>query len=259
MNEKPEIAEDDLHAYLDGALDPARAAVVAAHLEADPALKAEVEGWRAQDAALRALFTLYATGDQADLPPVPRRGRGWLGAGLAAGLALAFILGGGAGFWLRDALAPPPVAASRVADAGWLAQAAGEVFLTYVREVRHPVEVGAEEREHLATWLGNRIDKPFTAPELALYGFELVGGRLLPIGGLPGAMLMYENAQGDRMTVLLARNLGARDTAFQFSQVAGVNTLRWVDGPIAYAISAFLDRPALETVSRAIYAHFEDG
>ena len=61
------------------------------------------------------------------------------------------------------------------------------------------------------------------------------------------------------MTILLARNPGSRDTAFQFSQGEGVNTLRWVDGPIAYAISAFLDRPDLETVSRAIYRHFEDG
>lgn len=148
---------------------------------------------------------------------------------------------------------------SGFADARWLADAAREVYLTYVREVRHPVEVGAEEREHLVGWLGNRIEKPFTAPELDALGFALVGGRLLPIGGAPGAMLMYENRRGDRMTILLARNPGSRDTAFQFSQGEGVNTLRWVDGPIAYVISAFLDRPDLETVSRAIYRHFEDG
>src|SRR5690606_2500074 len=112
-------------------------------------------------------------------------------------------------------------------------------------------------RDHLVNWLGNRIERPFTAPSLEELGFTLVGGRLLPLGGRPGAMLMYENAHGDRATILLARNAGSRDTAFQFSADGGVNTFRWVDGPLAYAISGFLDRDDLEDISRAVYAHFE--
>jgi ABC-type branched-subunit amino acid transport system permease subunit len=58
--------------------------------------------------------------------------------------------------------------------------------------------------------------------------------------------------------VLMARNAGARDTAFQFSQDLGVNTFRWIDGPLAYAISGFLDRGSLEDISREVYAHFEN-
>lgn len=258
MAERVPIDDADLQAYLDGALDPARAEQVAAALDADPALAAALAGWRDQDRALRDLFAPYARGDAADLPPARVRSGGFWRAGLAAALALAFVLGGGAGAWLQARLAPP-VASIAALDAGWLAQTAGEVHLTYVREVRHPVEVGAAEREHLSSWLGNRIEKPFTPPELQAHGFSLVGGRLLPIGGVPGAMLMYENPEGERITILLARNPGARDMAFQFSHLAGVNTLRWVDGPMAYAISAFLDRAALESLSRTIYAHFSAG
>ncbi|WP_196260270.1 anti-sigma factor family protein [Pelagibacterium limicola] len=258
MSERHDIGEEELSAYLDGALDPARATAVEAALAADPALAQKLAGWRSRDAALRALFAPYATGGNADLPQKRRHARLRSTAiAYAAGIAIAFFAGGGGDYFLRANLDPPPAAADRASDA-WLAQTAREVFLTYVREVRHPVEVGADEHDHLVGWLGNRIEKTFTAPELDGLGFALVGGRLLPVGGAPGAMLMYENAQGDRMTILIARNPGARDTAFQFSQGDGVNTMRWVDGPIAYAISAFFDRPALEAVSRAIYRHFQE-
>ncbi|WP_404401048.1 anti-sigma factor family protein [Pelagibacterium halotolerans] len=253
------ITEDDLHAYLDGQLDPARRLAVERHLESHPAMLADLEAWRANDAALREVFAPFATVQGVDMPEPRRAARRLLpGALMAAGLALAFVLGGGAGYFLNDALrAEAPQAGLSLADGGWLAREASDVFLTYVREVRHPVEVGADEQDHLVAWLGNRIDKPFTAPHLEALGFTLVGGRLLPIGGVPGAMLMYENAQGERATVLLARNIGARDTAFQFSQGDGVNTFRWVDGPLAYAISGFIERPQLEALSRAVYDHFE--
>src|SRR5690606_32247223 len=162
------------------------------------------------------------------------------------------------GYLSHPVLHPASAQSQRAQTDGLIAEAR-DIYLTYVREVRHPAEVGANEREHLVNWLGNRIETQFTAPELEALGFELVGGRLLPVAGAPGAMLMYENDQGDRATILLARNSGARDTAFQFSSGKGVNSFRWVDGPLAYAISGFLDRPALEEISRAVYAHFENG
>lgn len=251
------VSEDELHAFVDRWLDADRAAQVRAHLDANGELANEVENWRTNDAALSELLSAYAYGEASDIP-APTRTRssrfgGW--PAMAAALLVAFGLGGGSGYLARGMAQP----ASQGTDtgSGWLEVAARDVFLTYVREVRHPVEVDASERDHLVNWLGNRIDKPFTAPSLADLGFELVGGRLLPIGGKPGAMLMYENAQGDRATILMARNTGARDTAFQFSQDLGVNTFRWIEGPLAYAISGFLDRGSLEDISREVYAHFE--
>ena len=248
------VSEEELHFYSDGRIDAKRGRAVAAHLDAHPETARELERWRASEAALSELLSQYAYGGPEDLPAPDRRGRGWRGGwpGMAAAVLFAFLLGGGTGFFAHGALVAPVPAQS-----GWLEAAARDVFLTYVREVRHPVEVGAAERDHLVNWLGNRIENPFTAPSLDDLGFTLVGGRLLPLGGRPGAMLMYENAQGDRATILLARNGGARDTAFQFSADHGVNTFRWVNGPLAYAISGFLERGDLEDISRAVYAHFE--
>lgn len=256
MNEKDqfEITEDALHAYLDGRLDSVRRDAVETYLKAHPDRRAEVETWRANDQALRTAFAPFAVAQSSDLS-APRRFPAR--AVMAASIALAFFLGGGSGYLLSQTLGGQMSQTESLASGEWLAREASDVFLTYVREVRHPVEVGADERDHLVGWLGNRIDKPFTAPQLEALGFELVGGRLLPIGGVPGAMLMYENTAGARATILLARNIGARDTAFQFSQGNGVNTFRWVDGPLAYAISGFLEKRQLEALSRAVYDHFQ--
>lgn len=248
------VTEDEFSAYLDGKLGADREALVRAHLAKHPDLMAQVESWRANEAALSDILSGYAVASAADIPRSAPRRRPKTWFAFVAAILIAFGLGGGMGYAARGAFMGP---ASAGPEAEWLEAAARDVFLTYVREVRHPVEVGAAERDHLVNWLGNRIEKPFTAPSLADLGFELVGGRLLPLGGRPGAMLMYENPQGDRATILLARNAGARDTAFQFSADRGVNTFRWIDGPIAYAISGFLERGDLEDISRAVYAHFE--
>ncbi len=248
------ISESDFQAYLDGRLDDARMAEVETYLDRHPETAQKIAGWRANDTALSDLLAPYAYAGADDIP-AKTHASNWNRAGLiAAMLVITFGLGGGAGYLIRD-WSQPAVSASEPVN--WLEAAARDVYLTYVREVRHPVEVGPDEREHLVSWLGNRIEKPFTAPSLADLGFSLVGGRLLPLNGQPGAMLMYENAQGDRATILMARNSGDRDTAFQYSQDDGVNTFRWVEGPLAYAISGFIGRGDLESISRAVYDHFE--
>src|SRR5690606_22991698 len=74
-----------------------------------------------------------------------------------------------------------------------LPQQSRSAFLIYASEVRHPVEVGADEQAHLATWLGKRLDLPFRIPDLTATGLNLVGGRLVPVSGKAGALLMYED------------------------------------------------------------------
>lgn len=252
------ITEDDLHAFLDGALDQDRVTDVERYLADNPDVAREIENWRQRETDLRGILDAYRFGGDVEIPvPEPRvvAGRRMNWTAMAAAVVIAFGFGGGAGYFGRSLVETP--SAVRDLNALWLDAAARDVFLTYVGEVRHPVEVGADEQEHLTNWLGNRIERPFTAPSLDDLGFGLVGGRLLPVNGRPGAMLMYENGQGDRATILLARNAGARDTAFQFSQGEGVNTFRWIDGPLAYAITGFLDRGALQDITHAVYDHFE--
>ena len=66
MNASP-ITEEDLHAWMDGLLDPEREGEVRAYLDAHPDVAARFEGYRACDAALRACLADVAE------EPVPAR------------------------------------------------------------------------------------------------------------------------------------------------------------------------------------------
>ncbi|HEV1999765.1 MAG TPA: anti-sigma factor, partial [Xanthobacteraceae bacterium] len=61
------VTEDELHAYVDGALPADRIAAVEAELVADPEARARVAAWRAQAELIRDRFA--SVGDE----PVPER------------------------------------------------------------------------------------------------------------------------------------------------------------------------------------------
>ena len=82
----------------------------------------------------------------------------------------------------------------------------------YSVEVRHPVEVAADDEAHMSTWLSRRLGKSIKPPPLAGAGFRLVGGRLLPADGKPAAQFMYENAAGQRLTLYFAVAAGGGGT-----------------------------------------------
>ncbi len=110
-----------------------------------------------------------------------------------------------------------PGAAPTLATEAVLAHAA------YVPEVRHPVEVGggggAAPRGLAVEAIvdtASRRHRSLTA------GYQLLGGRLLPptssTDPAPIALLMYENAQGQRLSLLIKRDSTNTETAFRFSE-----------------------------------------
>jgi len=112
----------------------------------------------------------------------------------------------------------------------------------YSPEVRHPVEVGAEQEAHLAAWLSKRLGGPLKPPHLESAGYALVGGRLLPgesaAGGGAVAQFMYQAANGQRLTLYVRNDAsGARETAFRTAQEGGVRVFYWLDGRFGYALS----------------------
>lgn len=257
MSETNPPQEHELHGYVDGRLPQPRRAAVEGWLAANPDAAAELEDWRRQNELLRTAFApqLPSAADAAQVAAVARsRRRRWLPAGGVGGRAavaaalLIFALGAGAGAVATLALAPAPAA---VAEA--LPTASRANYLIYTREVRHPVEVGADEEAHLVSWLGKRVGASFSAPDLSSDGFRLVGGRLVPYDDAPGALLMYEDAGGQRLTLLMGRNADNARTGFQFASEGPVQTFYWIDGPVGYAMSGEIDRDRLERISRLVY------
>jgi anti-sigma factor RsiW len=241
------ITENDLHAYLDDELAPERRVEVEAHLAANPELVDRLGTYGRHDEALRARF------DPVLDEPVPRRltqrrSRPVTPLRYAAGLAF-LILGGVAGWYLHDLkgahpLSDPPVWARRAAVA----------HAVYSPEVRHPVEVGAEQEAHLVAWLSKRLGTSLRIPQLSGIGYSLVGGRLLPGERAPVAQFMYQDAQGQRLTLYVRTNgEQTRETAFRFAQDGSVRVFYWIDRGLGLALSGEIGKDELLRVATAVY------
>jgi anti-sigma factor RsiW len=243
------ITEAELHAYADDVLPPARRSAVEAHLDAHQPDVERIRMWRDQRAQLHTAFDEVLDEPLperlAALPLVPpTRSRVPL-ALAAAVLALGIALGWfGRGLLWRESLPLPPT----------LARQAAVAHAVYVPEVRHPVEVGAAEHDHLVKWLSKRLGSELRVPHLHARGFDLVGGRLLPGDAGPVAQFMYQDARGHRLTLYVARSSANRDTAFRFSQEGRVGVFYWIDQSLGYALSAELPREELAKLASTVHA-----
>src|SRR5688572_1108016 len=226
------VTEADLHAYVDGVLPEARRDEVEAYLAAQSEDARRVQDWREQNTALHAWF------DPVLDEPLPARVQAPLRARrmrpplrYAAAVAL-FALGGVSGWYLHA------FSAAKSTDAVGFARQAAIAHVVYSPEVRHPVEVGADEEAHLVRWLSKRLGASLKVPHLGGVGYQLVGGRLLPGNQGPVAQFMYQDANGQRLT-LYVRNASAdnRETAFRFTQERGVSVFYWLDRKFGYALS----------------------
>jgi anti-sigma factor RsiW len=190
---------------------------------------------------------------------VPRDWTRWSGWGLAAAVGSIFLLGAVAGGVLgaqwqeRKALARARAAAVAAAAApqGWL-QRAAFAHSVYTPEPRHAVEVRAQE-EHLARWLTRRIEAPVKLFDLRAMGFELVGGRLLPDGPGKSAQLMYQNADGKRVTVYLRKPEPGTDTAFRYEQQGKLGMFYWIEEKTGFALVGELPKERLLAMAKSIY------
>jgi anti-sigma factor RsiW len=133
------------------------------------------------------------------------------------------------------------------------AKQANAAHSLYVSEVLHPVEVAASEKDHLQTWLSNRLGATIIAPRLAETGYTLIGGRLLPAGDQASALFMYENQQGDRLSLLATHGDSSESQAFRFHQSEGYLTVFWQDGPWRYSLVGNQKRKPMGQIARLIH------
>ncbi|MHA1189935.1 MAG: anti-sigma factor family protein [Alphaproteobacteria bacterium] len=245
------LSEADIDAYLDGELSARERDDFEALLDADPALVRRLDQLRDADRQLRAaldpvagegvpaamLETLFAE---------PARGRSMTGRAAAAALAI-FILGAAAGWSWNGFRDRPDLVAENTA------KRALDAHLVYVSEVRHPVEVGADQYDHLVGWLSKRLGQPLMTPDFSKAGFKIIGGRLLPGDKTAAAQFMYEREAGERLTLYVAQNPDARQTAFRLAENDNLRTFYWLDGPLGYAISGELDEATLLGLAHVDY------
>ncbi|HZQ13775.1 MAG TPA: anti-sigma factor [Pseudolabrys sp.] len=257
MTDFNSVTEDELHAFVDGELPADRKEAVASWLATHPGEAATVAAWRAQAEAIRARYGAVAgepVPARLKLDEIMRRGsagrRSWAAMAAAAAI-VAFVAGGGVGWFARGASAAAPNGfAAITADAL-------DAYKLYVVEVRHPVEVPGSERAHMTQWLSKRFGAALQVPDLESIGLKLVGGRLLPgPTGEAAAFYMYENASGERFTVYCAKAT-APESALRYKSDDHSAAFYWVDNKIAYVVSGPSDRDKLEKVSKTVYEQID--
>jgi|SRR6185312_7201187 len=249
------VHEDELHAFVDGQLPADRREAVAAWLAEHPEQEAEVAAWQAQAEAIRARYGAVAGEalptrfnlDQLMRDSGARARRPWRTMAAAAVIA-AFVVGGGAGWMARGATAAVPT------TTGSITADALEAHELYVVEVRHPVEVPGNERDHMTQWLSKRLGYAQRIPDLQTLGLKLIGGRLLPGPTGAAAMYMYEGPTGERFTLYCAKTT-TPESALRFREAAGDRfaAVTWVSEKAAYVVSGPAERARLEQVTKAIY------
>ena len=171
---------------------------------------------------------------------------GWIALGVAVGIV--------AGWQLHSQRTSGPVPQ---AEAATLVRRAAIAHATYSPEVRHPVEVGADQEAHLVAWLSKRLGASVRAPHLESVGYKLIGGRLLPGDKGPVAQFMFGGAKGERLTLYVTREDAGRETAFKFGQDGPVNVFYWVDKEFGYAISSGDSKSEMLRVAEAVYSQLE--
>lgn len=258
---KNPIHPDELMAFIDGVLDPDRAHQIEQRAQLDPELAATLDALRAQHKSLRASLdpvleeTIPTRLLQLRAPSRLSFQRvaaafAWISIGVIGGSLMSWQ------YWSREALTNPVIAQrASASDLPRFVHQAAVAYAVFAPEVRYPVEVTSTNAQALNTWLSKRLQRSMQAPDLSRFGFSLIGGRLLPAElNKPAAQFMYEDRQGQRITMYL-RGMAqpTPETAFRFTDQGSVNTFYWVEGDWGYALTGELSRAQLLHLAHAIH------
>jgi anti-sigma factor RsiW len=231
------ITEEDLHAYVDAALDPARRAEVDDYLKHHPDVARRVQGYARQREELRATLAPIA---EEPIPPElnfaslieayqrPSRSAPWRAVAAAI---LLFGLGGAGGWTMHGTSDAQP---SGIAA---LAQEAAFNYSVYGPDLMHPVEIKAADSADLVDWISNRLQTPIKVPDLRSSGYRFMGGRLVATAHGPAGLLMYDDDHGIRLVMFVRPMDTDKNTRTMSQTVNGpVTGFSWAHNGIGYSV-----------------------
>ena len=231
----------------DGQLDLAEHKAVETRLAVDPDAAARVAAYQEQNSLMQQLFNPILDEPIPEHLTKPVKTKPVIKWKLVANITL-LLVGSLIGWISRGSFIPVSVSLASLPQSATVAHA------VYAPEVSHPVEVTAEHEAHLIKWLSKRLGKDVHAPDLNRIGFSLIGGRLLPAVDGPAAQFMYENSEGNRMTLYVRQHRDEeKNTAFRFQEKGENKVFYWVDGNLGYALTATIDKQRLLAAANNVY------
>ncbi|HLZ65483.1 MAG TPA: anti-sigma factor [Aliidongia sp.] len=242
------ITEEDLHAYVDRRLDPARRAEVEEYLDRHPAEATRIAGYADQRANLRAALAPFA---EEPVPPqlnlanlIERRRAQPYSSWRIAAAAVLLLTVGGIGGWML-----PHGAVQSAAGIASLAEEAADSYTVYAADHVRPVELKAADRGELVQWVSERLRRPVAVPDLAASGYRFMGGRLVPTPHGPAALFLYDDDHGTRVA-LLARPMAVdRDAPMAAHSEGAVHGFAWSREGLGYSLVSAAGAPDLSAVA----------
>ena len=256
------VSDSELNALVDGELDAARQAEIEAWLAEDPEAAQRVARYRAQNAGLHALYDDILN---EELPPRTvalldgRRAGVPAWAAVAAAVAL-FVVGAAGGWLVRGEVAPDGAAQLAAAkavqpiDTQVLMQRASMAHVVSRQdELRTPASGGPAA---MADYISDRMGKPVRVPSLDSFGYDMVGGRVLPDTDGPAAQFVFAGENGRKIS-LYVRSEQASGVDITYALADDLSMFYWNDSDRSYALVTRIDdeagREALLTAAKAVH------
>jgi anti-sigma factor RsiW len=231
------ITEEDLHAYIDDALNPIRRSEVHEYLNAHPDVAQRVDALINQRNALRAALQPIAEEpippqlDLARLSAKQHQARHVVWRSAAASVALLAL--GAIGGWVAKGFYGPPQAGIAA-----LAQEAATSYRVYAPDGLRPVEFDAARTNELLSWISGRLQRPIAVPDLAKAGYHFIGGRLVATPHGPAALFLYDDVHGTRIAMLVRPMAIERDAPMSEHSDGSVAGFAWATEGLGYSLVA---------------------
>lgn len=253
MTTRRPITEEDLHAYVDAALDASRHEEIETYLKQHPDVALRVQGYVRQREALRAMLAPVA---EEPIPPElslarlaetrrrPSRSLAWRAAAAAI---LLFGLGNASG-WMMHGMSQAPLTGVAA-----LAHEAAYNYTVYAPDHSHPVEFGPAEQTKFVDWVSRRLNTSVVVPNLSASGYRFMGGRLVATEDGPAALLMYDNGGGLRLAMLVRQMEKDKNTSTMSQSNEGAMTgFTWARNGIGYSVVAAASADTLHPIANEI-------
>ena len=244
MSDNPEIADLELHAFIDGELEAARFNEIEAMIEADPALADRIAAFRSDKEMLKRVYgplidrpipkEWLALANGAPAPTRPSLSWRLIGS-VAAAVALALI--GAIGYW---ELRPQP--ASEVVQAALDARGAqAEKIIA--------IEAGADTRRYDSV-LSSAVALNVKVPDLTRMGYRLTGILLYP-NSPAAAELLYRDGNNGVFTLYLRRSDGT--ARFDQFERDGLRICVWQDEELSTVMAGNVSTAAMQRLASLAY------
>ncbi|OZI66364.1 anti-sigma factor family protein [Bordetella genomosp. 11] len=242
------IREEDLHAYVDGALAGPERARIEEYLARHPDVAARLRGHGELRQRLRE--QLAPIMDE-PIPPElnlarmveAHRRRRHIPWRIAASVVLALGIGGVGGWHMRGATESPNTGLAA------LAREAAASYQVYAADSTRPVEMPASDSAQLVSWISQRLARPIALPNLASAGYRFMGGRLVATEHGPAGLFLYDDAQGTRIAMMVRPMARKDDMPMSAHKAPGLSGYAWVDQGLGYSLIGPASVPDIHPVA----------